>query len=164
MKARPDDARELLLLLGLLATIIVVAVACPAPAPVPSPSPSPLPTPIACVIPSNLPDCGPGITSSCWQPREGVGSWNPDLVNPPPYVMAVRTAQASVGDQCGKNPVASLELLAGSLKQVGYCAERMNDAVFIRRPDSLFEEMHAVYYLDGCWLSNPYKGAWAVIP
>lgn len=81
---------------------------------------------------------------------------------PSQYVDTVRLAQAAVGDVCGKEPEESLDALAVQLREQGYCAGRMDDAVFIRRSDDLklFEEHHACYYGNGCWLSNPYRGTW----
>ncbi len=118
----------------------------PAPTPSPSPtvSPTPQPTPTPCLPPVVL---------------EGWTEWE---TLPPQYVQAVRDAQAALGDVCGQEPEASLDRLGAKLREAALCAGRLDDAVFIRRSDdlSLFEEHHAAYYGNGCWLSNPYRGTW----
>lgn len=102
--------------------------------------PAPAPTPC-------LPAAGPG-----WVPASDQG--------PTEMLPQVRLLQAELADACGLPPVQSLERLADAFLQEGVCAGVMDDAVFVRRRDGLYEEHHAVFFGDGCWLSNSYRGLW----
>ena len=80
---------------------------------------------------------------------------------------AVREATDYIGDRCGHADATegpqreSLRMLAAELEAHGFCAGYMPpDAVFVERQDGRFEEHHAVYFGDGCWLSNSFKGIW----
>ena len=131
---------------ALFVPLACVILACTPQTPQPSPSPSPTvaPTP-TCVVPPDGP---------AWQPV--------DPVPPSELFRAVRNAQEAVGDVCGQEPEASLDVLASALRAAGVCAARQADAVMVEREDGLWEEHHAAYYGNGCWLSNTYRGAWMV--
>ncbi len=124
-------------------------------------TPTPGPTPTPTVAPTPTPTPAPG---ECYAPADGP-QWHPaDPQGPTQLLTLVRGAEQRVGDVCGQVPDASLEVLAGTLREAGLCAGRQNDAVMVQRPDGLFEEHHAVYYGDGCWLSNSFRGLWEYRP
>lgn len=127
------------------------------PQPSPSPSPTVAPSPAPSPTPTPVPTPTPG---ECYAPADGP-QWHPaDPQQPTQLLTLVRGAQQQIGDVCGQPPETSLEVLAGTLREAGLCAGRQGDAVMVQRADGLFEEMHAVYYGDGCWLSNAYRGLW----
>ncbi len=136
--------------LVLLCCVPLLLSGCPKPTPSPSPSPSPT------VEPTPEPTPTP-----CVPPPDEVG-WDPVDARPTQHKQAVRDAQEFIGDVCSQAPEASLERLGSRLRLMGYCAGRNDDAVFFQRDDDdeLWEEHHAVYYGNGCWLSNTYRGMW----
>lgn len=148
--------RPWLYLLGILATLAflvaaLTGVGCAAPVPQPTPTPTvtptpaPTPTPIACEAPIFL------LVASDQQPD--------------PFKQAVRDAQEALGDRCGYAladggpQVESLRMLAAELRRRSYCAWQDEDRVVIQyEPGSVYwQEHHAVYWKDGCWLSNSFK-------
>lgn len=74
----------------------------------------------------------------------------------------VNQAKAKMADPCGQDPSASLERFAQTVRDMGYCAGKMSDSVFILAPDQLWEEHHVIAYTTGCYslTSNGYKAAW----
>ena len=111
----------------------------PTPTPTPSATPAPLPTPTA--------DVCPVLSVSL------VDSSSGELL-----VGEVRAAQQEIGDVCGLDPELSLCELAAKLRANGREAYFGNDAVWVKRDDGQWEEHHAVFYGNGCWLSNTWYG------
>jgi len=133
---------------------LLVLVACTPPSPpVPTPTPTPIPTPTPTPDPTPTPgDC------TIWPDAV----WTDTLLADNQLKDVVRVAEAGVGDVCGRPPAESLCRLAVRLDSIGYPSGVTGDAVFVKRPsDGLYEEHHAVYYGDGCWLSNTWRGVWA---
>jgi len=85
---------------------------------------------------------------------------------------AIRTAQHIVGDRCGfvsgdeAAQQDSLNMLATAMRNQGYCAWRDEDRVLVNRGgldwsddwSAQWSVYNAVYYGNGCWRSNGYKG------
>ena len=70
----------------------------------------------------------------------------------------VDAAKAAVGERCGTDhngSLQTLDLLGAQLRASGYCAGRLDDAVFIRNPEGLWQEFHAVAFATGCWANDP---------
>lgn len=127
---------------GLLATYM----GCGGPDPKPTPTPTPTPTPV--VEPTPLPS----------DPCPKMSYELEDTTSGGLLIGEVRAAQQEIGDVCGLDPELSLCELAGVLRNKGYEAYFGTDAVWIRRQDHLWEEHHAVFYGNGCWLSNTWYG------
>ena len=72
----------------------------------------------------------------------------------------VRAAIESLPSACGADPRVSLERLAVKLRADGLCAFAGVEAVFVKRGiDNKFEEYHAVYFGNGCYIpSGKYIG------
>lgn len=137
-----------------LAAVLIVALgACNPPAPQPTPSPSPTVAPTPEPTPEPTPTATP-IPIGC-QPVE---LDNP-LVMTPQYVGAVRTGQSEIGDVCGQDPVQSLQRLALRVTINGLCAFQDEDRIFVGADQSalVWEEHHAVYWGNYCWISNTYR-------
>lgn len=129
--------------------IVVIALLCGCPPPEPTPTPTPTATPTPAPTP----------TPACVPPPDGL-DWQPAGDPPSQRLSAVHVSQQALGDVCGIEPDISLDRLGEALRSIGHCAGRMSDAVFVLRDDGLWEEHHAVYYGNGCWLSNTYRGSW----
>ena len=125
--------------------------------PTPTPTPAPSPTPTAPPTPTPTP-------AECYPPASDSTGWLEWDTLAPQYVSVVDEAEHILGNVCGIEPEASLEALGAKLRYLGYCAGRVDDAVFIRRTDDkrLWEEMHAVAYERGCWTiqERMYRGVW----
>lgn len=130
--------------------VLLTGLAACKPEPVPTPTPSPTVEP----TPEPTP-CAPSPYAEGWVEWQTLA---------PQYLTAVDEAQDLIGDVCGREPEESLETLAAKLRWIGYCAGRMDDAVFVRRGDdlTLWEEYHAVAYATGCWVikERMYRGVW----
>lgn len=136
-----------------LAAVLIVALgACNPPNPQPTPSPSPSPT----VEPTPLPTPTPTPEPIGCQPVK----FDFPVILTAQYVGAVRTAQAEIGDVCGKDPVESLQRLAIRMTANGLCAFQDEDRVLVgaSQDAKLWEEHHAVFWGNYCWLSNTYRG------
>lgn len=107
---------------------------------------------------------GGGTPIGCFPPPDGDGWGLPvdaghracqrcDVIN---------EAKTKMASPCGNDPSASLEAFGATLRSMGYCAGKMNDAVFLKAPDGLWEEHHVIAYTNGCYTNtqNGYKGAW----
>lgn len=114
----------------------------PKPKPTPNPTVEPTPTP----VPSPTADMCPVLAV------ELVDSQEPGIL-----VGEVRAAQQAIGDVCGLDPELSLCELASTLRASGREAYFGTDAVWLKR-DRFWEEHHAVFYGNGCWLSNTWYG------
>lgn len=133
---------------------LVLLGACTPPAPKPTPEPSPSPT----ATPFPVPEC---------QVKED--QWWLGLPDSPTQMRPkVLAAMEALGEQCGKAPEETLDLLAAKLRSWGECAGRMTDSIFVQRHDDsggfeefgIFEEFHPVFYGNGCWTASPLKGVW----
>jgi hypothetical protein len=117
----------------------------PEPTPAVTPTPSPEATPRVCSFPYDA------------QPLDG------EAVNPAIKAL-VRDGQKALGDMEGRPCEESLSALAGWINATPTapwaCAERVDDAVMVLRPDSKWEEHHACYYGNGRWTTNEAKGVW----
>lgn len=139
-----------------LAAVLIVALgACNPPVPQPTPSPSPSPTvePTPEPTPVPTPTATP-IPIGC-QPV----ALDFPVILTAQYVGAVRTAQEEIGDVCGQDPVQSLQRLALRLTAKGLCAFQDEDRVFVgaSQDAAMWEEHHAVYWGNYCWISNTYR-------
>lgn len=131
--------------------------------PIPTPSPSPSPNPTSTPSPSP----SPTPSTSCTIIQDA--KLTPTLLMDNQLKDLIRFTQAQIGDVCGISPEESLCALAHKLTSQGTEAfmtidenGKLSDAIFvIRDTDDLYEEHHAVYYANGCWLSNSWKGVWA---
>ena len=123
------------------------------PNPSPSPSPSPSPTNVPTPTPSPSPtECGI-VANELWTETLLLDNQLKDVV---------RLTQADLGSVCGLEPLDSLKLICNRLNLLGYPTVITGDAIYIQREsDGLHEQHHVVYYKDGCWLSNTWKGVWA---
>jgi len=155
----------------LLGLLFLGAKGCPTPAPTPTPPPIPDPAPI----------CQPGATCGCWHHPPGE-QWQklpdcPPPVTPPPatgcavdeatlivvegvgpaMTKAVTDAMKPLGDTTGKPPAQTLEALAAGVRAGSACAVAGQEAVFVRRPDSRWDEYHAVYFGTGALIPG---GKW----
>ena len=61
-----------------------------------------------------------------------------------------------------ENLIAALEAIAAALRDMGECAGRMDDAVFIKRTDGDWQEEHAIAWSTGCFTSpdRAFKYTW----
>lgn len=151
--------------LGLAVLLVGFLWGCPGPGPAPSPTPSPTPTPVPTPTPSPTPSPSPATCTVIDDDLLEQTALMDNLLTP-----TVRDAEAALGDVCGAPPDESLCRMAAYLTGLGFesfVSQRADgsraDAVFVRRPsDGLLEEHHAVYYANGCWLSNTWRGVWAV--
>ena len=137
-----------LLALAYIATALAGIVGCRHDPPAPSPPPvttTTLPAP-TCIFPGPL----------------DVAALQPEQL----FQQAVRGAQEALGDRCGyalddgAPQVQSLQMLAAELRRRGYCAWQDEDRVVIQReppPGKLWEERHAVYWGNGCWLAADFR-------
>jgi hypothetical protein len=109
----------------------------------------------------------PAPPGACVPPHAESPDWGVPV--PPsarPFTAAIRNAllegQAQLGDACGKDALQSLDALGAYMRARGYCAGRSVDSVAVLAPDELWEEYHAVYFGNGCWVTGPgaYKNAW----
>ena len=69
----------------------------------------------------------------------------------------VKRATDELGDLTGHAPNENLQKLRDKLRSYGLCAiggEADSEAVFIRRPDALVEENHAVFFGNGSWTGS----------
>jgi hypothetical protein len=69
----------------------------------------------------------------------------------------VKKATDELGDLTGYPPNENLQKLRDKLRSYGLCAiggEADSEAVFIRRPDGLVEENHAVFFGNGSWTGS----------
>ena len=156
--------RRLVVALALLYLALLLFGCAVQPAPSPSPSPTVAPTPSPTAEPTPTP---PPEIEACFPAGvEWVVSSSQD---PEEMLEFVSEAQQYLGDRCGHADATeapqreSLRLLAAELESRGFCAGfQAPDAVFVQREDGRFEEHHAVYFADGCWLSNSFKGIWEV--
>jgi hypothetical protein len=117
--------------------------ACPKPEPTPTPTPGP------------LPEC------SCSLPPDD-SNWQGTTVATPLGEAPIRIARDVVGP-CTAVPEDDLRALAAQLRAQNVCAVQHTDAVYISRPDDIWEEWHARSYA-ACWasLSTAYKGSWTI--
>jgi hypothetical protein len=75
---------------------------------------------------------------------------------------AVVDAMKALGDPTGKPPQETLAALAA---QLGHCTIAGVEAVFVARPDALWEEYHAVAFGSGGWIAQgKYMGSHRVGP
>jgi len=70
---------------------------------------------------------------------------------------AVTDAMKPLGDTTGKPPAQTLEALAAGVRAGGACAVAGQEAVFVRHPDGLWDEYHAVYFGTGALIPG---GKW----
>lgn len=127
---------------------------CPGPGPTPTPTPSPTPT----IEPTPTP------TPVGCLPPAGETGWTEWDTLAPEHIAVVIATRDEIGNVCGQEPEASLELMGTALRAKGLCSGRKDDAVFIRRSDDshLWEEYHSVAYATGCWTiaERQYRGVW----
>lgn len=104
---------------------------------------------------------GGGAPVGCFPPAEDDPLW----VEPPQAGSvgtnmrpALEEAKAQVPQRCGTDHAGSLEtldILGAKLRELGYCAGRMTDSVFIKNPEGFYQEFHAVAFSSGCWANDP---------
>jgi len=125
------------------APLLVAVLGCPGrKPPVVVPTPPPTPPPVTCSV------------------READLVAVPDIA--PVMTQAVVDAMRALGDPTGKPPQETLAALAA---QLGHCTIAGQEAVFVLRPDGLFEEFHAVAFGTGGWIAQGhYLGAHRVGP
>lgn len=99
-------------------------------------------------------------------------------VRPAQMMAAFNEAKARVGDRCGATApckpeyepcapspiflgcIETNDLVAAELRNMGFCAGRSKDSVFLLAPDGFWEEYHTCATENGCYTGNPYKFAW----
>jgi len=140
----------------LTAFLLLAVLGCTPPKPTPSPEPTPTPTATPTPTPTPLPTPGPVACTIFGEEA----NFKISLLNDNQLKDVVRAAQANVGDVCGQPPSVSLCRLAVQLDKMGYPAGVAGDSVMVMRRDVLYEEHHAVYYGNGCWLSNTFRNVW----
>ena len=72
------------------------------------------------------------------------------------YNATVKQATDALGDLTGGHPQENLKLLASKVKEQSgrECVFGGQEALFLLRPDGLYEENHAVFFRDGSWTGN----------
>lgn len=100
--------------------------------------------------------------AECFAPDPEDPNWGRKYHRDSMMIGMVRAAQLALGDRCGEPWQETLAELAKLLRFEGYCASGpWADALVIKAPDGLWEEMHAVEVTGGCYTTtNTYKGAW----
>jgi hypothetical protein len=133
---------------SILAVLVIMSMmGCIPPAPQPTPSPTVEPT----AEPTPTP-----IPASCQVVELGSG-----YKGKAAFTNKVRTGQSVLGDVCvcGRDPFESLRDLAAYLNADGLCAFVDDDKVMIgsKQDSELWEEHHAVFFGNGCWVATPYR-------
>lgn len=124
----------------------------------PIPDPEPIeckPGEIPVIVDGEVQRCDPKPAERCTvveSQLEGV----PTAVMPV-YGDLVAQSMSKLGDPTGKPPQETLDRLAAEIRAQGHCAFGGIEAVFIERPDKLFEEWHSVFFGTGGW-TNSGKG------
>jgi hypothetical protein len=143
----------------------------PEPTAEPTPVPAPTPTPPPVLTCANV-DCAAGY--HCQEQATGpvcVPDTSPGCAFDehaavaldgfaPTMTKAVTDAMATLGDTTGAPPAATLTALASQLVASGHCAVAGQEAVFVRRSVSVWEEYHAVFFGTGALIpGGKYMGA-----
>lgn len=118
----------------------------PSPVPTPAPEPTPLPEPTPEPTPVPVPTPPPCMREA---DLEGVTVAGPALTQP-----QVKVAIQEIGDRRGFPVAETRQLLAANLTAKGLCAIAGQEAVFVREPNGLVAEFHAVAETDGGWADS----------
>ncbi len=105
----------------------------------------------ACIVP-------PSDDDPRWEVSSPYGAEMKDAV-----LAAVRTVPETCGNPSFSNGFAQIEKVAAALTSRGVCADRSNDALFVKNSRDKYEEYHIFSYRTGCWATDPHvlpKNIW----